>query len=111
MLSWVVAGCLEWQRDGLMPPDEVLAATSSYRADMDVFGRFIDECCTVSPDTETPASLLYDRFRSWAQEHGEYVHTQTAFGTRLSDRGFVSGRETSGKHRGRATWTGIGLAV
>jgi len=111
ILRWAVAGCLEWQRSGLQPPDEVLAATSAYRSDMDVFGRFIDECCTVRPEIETPASELYERYKVWTLEHGEFTQTQTMFGSRLNDRGFRGGRATRGEHRGRATWTGIGLAV
>lgn len=111
ILRWAVAGCLEWQRNGLQPPDEVLAATNTYRTDMDVFGKFIDECCIVRPDIETPASALYERYKSWAQGRGEYVQTQTMFGTRLNDRGFIGRRATSGKHRGRAIWAGIGLSA
>ncbi len=111
ILRWTVTGCLKWQQDGLNAPEAILAATNMYRVDMDVFGKFIDECCTVKPDMESLASELYERYKSWAQERGEYAQTQTMFGTRLSDRGFVGGRQTSGKHRGRSTWNGIGLSV
>ncbi len=30
ILTWMIEGCLEWQRDGLNPPEKVLAATSDY---------------------------------------------------------------------------------
>jgi putative DNA primase/helicase len=36
ILNWMIAGCWEWQRTGLRPPEMVLAATARYREDMDV---------------------------------------------------------------------------
>src|SRR5262249_7512708 len=111
LLKWAVTGCMEWQSNGLEAPVEVLGATDKYRDDMDVFGGFIEECCIVRPDVEARASDLYERYKSWAQERGEFVQTQTMFGTRLNDRGFVSGRVTGGEHRGRSMWSGIGLSA
>ncbi len=111
ILHWAVQGCLDWQRNGLQPPNDVLIATSGYRADMDVFGKFIAECCVVAPDVEATAGELYERYKTWAQQHGESVQTQTWFGSRLGDRGFASGRATRGEHRGRNTWAGIGLSA
>jgi putative DNA primase/helicase len=109
ILHWTVAGCLDWQRNGLQPPKDVLAATSMYRDDMDVLGQFIDQCCIVAPDAEIAAGELYGRYKSWAQGRSEYVQTQTAFGSRLSERGFVNDRATRGEHRGRTIWHGLAL--
>ena len=38
----MIEGCLDWQRDGLDEPSDVLAATSEYRVAEDVFQRFAD---------------------------------------------------------------------
>jgi hypothetical protein len=56
ILSWIVRGCLEWQRYGLGESEEVKAATTSYRDDMDNLAGFIqDRCVVVIPG---PASGL-----------------------------------------------------
>ncbi|ROR03388.1 phage/plasmid primase, P4 family, partial [Desulfosoma caldarium] len=49
ILAWAVRGCLEWQRQGLQPPEAVTEATEGYRSEMDTIGDFIDECCVVHP--------------------------------------------------------------
>src|SRR4051794_19889345 len=45
ILAWAVQGHVEWLQDGLQEPEEVKAATNSYRKDMDTLARFIDEEC------------------------------------------------------------------
>jgi putative DNA primase/helicase len=87
---------LDWQRNGLVAPDEVKAATDSYRADMDTLGEFIDECCSLDATQEIKASDLYARYKTWAEQRGEYIETQTRFGTRLVERGFEK-RKTGGR--------------
>jgi P4 family phage/plasmid primase-like protien len=104
ILRWCVAGCLDWQRNGLVAPDEVVSATSDYRSDMDVMGEFVDECCCVGPSEDVKASSLFARYKSWGEERGEYIETQTRFGTRLAERGFQKD-----KRSGRIWYRGIGL--
>ena len=65
ILAWLVRGCLEWQRVGLDPPEKVIDATKEYRRDEDLMGHFLEECCLLSPDAETSAAALYDRFVEW----------------------------------------------
>jgi putative DNA primase/helicase len=104
ILRWAVAGCLDWQRNGLQAPDEVLQATEEYRADMDVLGEFIHERCEVEAGSETRASDLYRDYKGWSEKRGEYVESQKRFGTRLGERGFIR-RPT----RNGILYRGIGL--
>lgn len=92
ILRWAVEGCLAWQKEGLNPPDEVLAATQEYRADMDVLGTFLDDCCDIGPEHWESAANLYKAYSDWCKNTGEYTLSHTAFGTRLRDRGFVSSK-------------------
>jgi putative DNA primase/helicase len=104
ILRWAVQGCLDWQREGFGTPAEVTAATAAYRASQDVIGRFLDECCLVSPHVRGKASDLYDAYKKWCEASGEYAVTLTAFGNRLEEQGFL-------KHRSGGIWRlGIGLA-
>jgi hypothetical protein len=41
ILAWAVQGCLDWQRQGLMPPTAVQAATQEYFDDEDALGRWM----------------------------------------------------------------------
>jgi putative DNA primase/helicase len=59
ILSWIVRGCLEWQRYGLGESEEVKAATTSYRDDMDNLAGFIQDRCVVDPRASVGATPLY----------------------------------------------------
>ena len=39
ILNWAIAGCLQWQAQGLNPPQDVMEATHEYQAEMDVLGQ------------------------------------------------------------------------
>ena len=105
VLRWAVQGCLNWQREGLGTPDEVIAATKEFRASMDIIGRFIEESCLVSPTVQAKASDLYDAYKKWCEASGEYAVTLAAFGNRLEEQGFT-------RHKAGTIWRrGIGLQV
>src|SRR5262249_22026615 len=80
ILRWAVQGCLDWQRKGLEPPEEVKAYTQEYRTSMDVIGRFIEEVCTVAPYAQVKASLLYEAYQKWCTANGEHCAPQRGFG-------------------------------
>ena len=70
----------------------MLEATSEYRSDHDVVGRFINERCVVADYASAGASELYSLYRAWVTAAGENPITQTAFGLSLGERGFKQGR-------------------
>ena len=92
ILAWLVRGCLSWQEHGLAVPAEVLAATAEYRAEMDVLGDFLTECCIVAPGaTATARGPLLSLYCTWADAQGMREREQLkqrSFGMCLSDRGF-----------------------
>ncbi len=106
ILAWAIRGCLDWQRDGLGEPQEVRNATAGYRAEMDVLGAFLEDCCVVNPKAHCAAKDLYAAYQQWCDETGEKAMTQKAVGLRLAERGFDSAQ--MGKARTR-TWLGVGL--
>jgi phage/plasmid-associated DNA primase len=102
ILAWAVGGCLEWQREGLGAPDEVRRATGEYRAEMDVLGAFLKECCKQGADQDEAARDLYRAYKLWCEDGGERPETQRRFGTQLRDRGFERYRGgADGGHRWR----------
>jgi P4 family phage/plasmid primase-like protien len=106
ILAWAVQGCLDWQRSGLTEPPGVTAATEGYRAEMDVIGAFIEDCCETGPNASEAAGVLYASYHKWCEANGERFMTQTMFGKRLTERGFDNA--LIGKSRTR-TWMGIAL--
>jgi putative DNA primase/helicase len=107
ILAWAVEGCLEWRREGLQAPQEIRQATGAYRAEMDVLGAFLRECCELGAEHNEAAKDLYAAYRRWCEEGGERPETQRKFGSRLTERGgFERYRGGSdGGHR----WRGVSL--
>jgi putative DNA primase/helicase len=93
ILRWAVEGCLAWQRGGLHLPKIVQAATAEYRAEQDVLGPFLDECCVIDPTAWIASDALYKRYETWAASANERPMTKKAFGTEIGKRGFPPAKE------------------
>jgi putative DNA primase/helicase len=87
VLAWMVRGCLEWQSEGLAPPEAVLVATKDYRNAQDIVGQFLAERCLTGPDYRSRASDLYANFKGWCLMIGESELSQRRFGESLRERG------------------------
>jgi putative DNA primase/helicase len=105
ILAWAVAGCLEWQRDGLGVPEEVEQSTNEYRSEQDTFSRFIDECCIVEENKWASSSDIRLEYECFCKESGEAPHFfGNAFSERLTRLGCMPK-----KRNGARGWSGIGL--
>ena len=62
ILAWAVRGALEWQRQGLNAPAAVLAATETYRGEMDTLGDFLEERCVVETEASVSAKAIYTAY-------------------------------------------------
>lgn len=92
ILAWAVAGCLAWQREGLNPPVEVMEATKEYQQESDLVGRFLEERTRQVQLGGIGATALYQAFVAWTKVNGEESITSTAFGRRMTEKGYI--RET-----------------
>jgi putative DNA primase/helicase len=104
ILGHAVRSCLDWQKDGMQTPEEVITAVTKYKEAMDLLKPFFDECCVAdhNPDRWDYAANLYSAYLEW---HGEEkAMRKNAFGSALNDRGFL--KATDGKQR---LWRGIEL--
>lgn len=62
ILQWMINGVVEYQKQGLRPPQSVIEATESYFEDENTLQQWVTDCCEISPDYwETPTRL----FNSW----------------------------------------------
>ncbi|HOD29123.1 MAG TPA: phage/plasmid primase, P4 family [Syntrophales bacterium] len=105
ILAWFVRGCLEWQRQGLNPPESVKGATAGYRDSEDIIKTFLAERCIEGPEMRVRAGEFYQAFRAWAEANGERPMTGTKFGRAMKDL-FNSEKNMSGKF-----YMGIGLTT
>lgn len=105
ILTWVVQGCLEWQRAGLNPPRKVYVATEEYRQENNLVESFVLDNCVVADYASVRAADIYEAFRKWCIANGEDPYSQKKFGTLLNGKGFINTRGTGGKK----WWKGLGL--
>ena len=71
VLCWMIKGCLEWQKLGLAPPPDVVAAVDQYFARQDALARWIEECCDQWPDYRTQPKDLLQSYNGWADRNFE----------------------------------------
>ncbi|EFK11241.1 phage/plasmid primase, P4 family, C-terminal domain protein [delta proteobacterium NaphS2] len=87
ILTWLVRGCLQWQKMGLCPPEKVLAATEQYRRDEDFLQDFIDEYCFVDPSETESAADLYDAFKGyWTSNVSKKPPSRKSFGQMIGSQ-------------------------
>jgi putative DNA primase/helicase len=98
ILNWAVEGCLEWQDKGLKTPQVILDATKDYQTEMDRINSWMQDCCIdkASNHCSTTASDLYQSYKGWADDNGEWRMNQRILGTKLAERGLQKRRESRG---------------
>jgi putative DNA primase/helicase len=82
ILSWMIRGCLDWQHDGLSPPDTVKAATAEYLNAEDSVAAWIEDCCERTPSFEATVDL-YASFTAWCERSGESSGSRKNFREKL----------------------------
>jgi putative DNA primase/helicase len=104
ILTWAVRGCLEWQRDGLKVPLEILAATEEYRAEEDELAPFFSECCEFEAGARTSSKDLARAYGDWCRKNG-------ADARRMNDvaAGLRARQCERDKKLGKRTWVGVRL--
>jgi putative DNA primase/helicase len=115
ILSWLVRGCLAWQKGGtLCEPDSVKQAVQYYRDQMNPLKDFLNARCILAADLITSAADLYGAYCDWAEGNLQKKErlTKRAFGLTLGEQGFKNrgddGRELKGT-AGVRLWRGLGL--
>jgi putative DNA primase/helicase len=106
IMNWAIAGCLAWQKSGMVAPEPVKEAAADYRAEMDILGAFLLESCErVDPSLSIRSGLLYERYKEWCSVSGETAVSQVIFSRAMIDRGFSKEKREQG-----IIWFGLRLA-
>lgn len=107
ILRWAIEGCLDWQRNGLVRPAVVTAATDVYFENQDLVASWLDECGDVGVMHSDTNKRLFESFAAFAEANGVYPGKATGLSDELSKRGFQRIKNTHGI-RGRGF---VGLQV
>ncbi|MFN9421523.1 MAG: phage/plasmid primase, P4 family [Pirellula sp.] len=81
ILNWLLDGFKDWRANGFIEPQSVINETQSYRGSSDELGRFISDCCDVSPELVASSSELFEAYRNWGGQQ-----SQTRFSTSMQSR-------------------------
>jgi putative DNA primase/helicase len=100
ILRWMIDGCLDWQRNGLVVPASVASATDDYPADQDSFAHWLDECYDVDVNNEHKWASAKALFASWhdhATAGGEDPDTMKYSATRWSAAALSAARKNGAR--------------
>lgn len=97
VLGWVYDGWLDYQEQGLNPPQAVRVRTEEYKASSDVLGRFLEERTVQSPHGNVRARELFNAWTAWCHSTGEQPSTEKAFAESLGNRGYVKKDRSVGR--------------
>lgn len=93
ILARAVMACLEWQREGLKPPEKVLRAGAELQKTMDIFGQFLAECVQNANGARVAHNVLYTAFATWAKDQGmRFAPSSRALASYLKDRKYTDRR-------------------
>lgn len=88
VLAWMVKGAGMWLRDKLSAPPVAVADLEEYRADQDVFGKFLSQHTRRVVGAKATADALHASYKAWCWAAGMGVMVQPDFVAALKERGF-----------------------
>lgn len=100
ILSWLIAGCLDWQNNGLVVPPLMDVATQTYFDAEDTFGQWLSDCCEVGPEFADTSENLWTSWQRYAYRMGDEPGTKKGtFAETLSQRGFRAAEKIGPQRR------------
>lgn len=86
ILSWLVQGCLRWQKLGLSIPPTVAAASQDFARDADPISTWVTEHIVSLPSSELENDKAYGHWKDWARANGYEPGSARSFGVKLTER-------------------------
>lgn len=109
ILAWAVAGCMEWQKEGVgLLPEQVKQATADYLAEMNPLGDWIDDRAVIDANVWTAYAHLRADFVKWAKDNGLRKPLGPKKFSQALDKQFTDARRGKDRTRG---FVGIGLTT
>lgn len=94
ILAWAVEGAVNFARNKfhLDVPESVEEVTEAYRDRENWLENFIEERCVREKNARVGARELYNAYKAWAEELGEYVRRENEFAAEVLKAGFEQRR-------------------
>lgn len=86
ILNWMAEGAYMWMQEGLAMPEKLKEASKAYRNEMDVIEQFIEDECKRVDDAKVKANELYELYKRWANENGNYKMSNKDFGQKMKEK-------------------------
>ena len=98
VLSWLMEGARKVIAANyqIARPQCVLEAIGAYRDGNDWLGNFIEECCEVDKSYQEKSGVLYQKYRDFCNENGEYVRSTSDFYAALEQAGYKKKKTNKG---------------
>ena len=99
ILKWIMTGAKRViEKDyHIVKPAVVDAAIQKYKDNNDWLSQFLDECCEVGSGLIAKSGEVYNAYRSYCTQVGDYIRSTTDFYTALECAGFERKRNKSAR--------------
>ena len=100
ILSWVIEGSKKVIKDNykITPPQKVCDAIEHYRDSNDWLSYFLSERCEIDSSYIAKSGEVYNEYRIFCTQMGEYIRSTTDFYTALETVGFEKFRDRNGRY-------------
>lgn len=98
ILKWIIEGAQIAINNDFKTalPACVADAVNKYREDNDWLGQFINDCCDVDPSYVEKSGELYQQYRAYCIQNGEYVRSTTDFYHAADKAGYYKRKTNQG---------------
>lgn len=100
ILSWVIEGSKKVIKDNykITPPQKVCDAIEHYRDSNDWLSYFLSERCEIDSSYIAKSGEVYNEYRIFCTQMGEFIRSTTDFYTALETVGFEKFRDRNGRY-------------
>ena len=99
ILNWAIEGYRMYKKHGLRKsePDAIKSQRNSYHNEMNIVGRFIDECCMLDSQASVKSSDIWNVYKIWCEGNNEHAGTIRKFSIELEKR-FEKEKKSDGRY-------------
>lgn len=98
IMKWIIEGAekVSQSEHKVDDPKVVRDAVAAYREDNDWLGHFLSDCCEVDDSFEEKSGELYQQYRAYCIQNGEYTRSTTDFYAAVDKAGFFRHKTNKG---------------
>ena len=98
VLSWIIEGAKRVIGNDykIVQPKVVWDAIQKYKENNDWLSHFLDDCCEINPSYEAKSGEVYNTYRSYCNQMGEYARSTTDFYTAIEAADFTRRKTKKG---------------